>query len=77
MICYLLIRGRNFQQEHYETASCDARKRVRELRKAGFTVTVSALGTQITSVGKVKMTLLSIHNLGDAEIPAPERMGSL
>lgn len=71
-ICYLLVRGRNFQQEHYETASCDSRVRARQLRKLGFTVTVSALGTQVTNVGKIKMTMVTIHNHGDAEIPNPD-----
>ena len=71
MVCYLLVRGRNFQQEHYETASRDARQRARELRKAGFAVSVAALGSQVTSVGKIKMTLVSIHNPGDRVIPNP------
>lgn len=72
MICYLLVRGRNFQQEHYETKSRDARKRARQLRALGFHVSVSAMGPQVTSVGIVKMTMISIHNPGSEEIPNPE-----
>jgi hypothetical protein len=71
MVCYLLVRGRNFQQESYETASRDARKRARELRALGFKVSVSAMGPQVTSVGTVNLTLVSIHNPGTAEIPNP------
>jgi len=71
MVCYLLVRGRNFQQETYETASRDARRRARELRAVGFHVSVSAMGTQVTSVGTVKLTMITIHNPGDAEIPNP------
>ena len=45
MTCYLLVRTRNSQQEHYETAANDARIRARKLRKLGFRVSVSPLGS--------------------------------
>ena len=72
-VCYLLVRTRNSQQEHYETAANDARTRARELRKLGFRVSVSPLGPQVTSVGIVRMTLLTIHDPGEREIPAPTK----
>jgi hypothetical protein len=77
IICYLLVRGRNFQDEHYETASRHARVRAKQLRKLGFKASVSALGPQVTSVGKVNMTMVSIHNPGHGEIPNPDRLERL
>jgi len=75
MICYGLTRTRNSQQEWYETASRHAGKRARLLRKLGFKVTVSAMGDQVTNVGRVRMTILTVHQLGyDDEVPAPERL---
>jgi hypothetical protein len=70
-VCYLSVRTRNSKQEHYETSANDARTRARDLRKLGFRVTVSPLGPQVTNVGTVRMTLLTIHEPGDREIPAP------
>ena len=69
---YLLVRTRNSQQEHYETASRDARKRAAQLRKLGFRVSVSPLGPQVTNLGKVRMTLLTVHDPGEREIPPPK-----
>lgn len=67
--CYLKVRCRNSQDEHYETASRDARVRARQLRKLGFKVVVSPLGPQVTSVGRINMTMLTILNTADLEIP--------
>ena len=74
---YGVVRGANFQQEWYETASKDAGVRTRELRKAGFRVSTQGMGPQVTPVGTVKMTLLSIYSPGDREIPPPERVERL
>ena len=74
MTCYGLVRTRNSQQEWYETSSRDAGKRARQLRKLGLKATVSAMGLQVTDVGTVRMSLLTVHYPGDAEIPTPERM---
>jgi hypothetical protein len=52
--------GRNWTQEMYETASRDARTRAAQLRKLGYRVSVSALGPQVTPVGRVTMTMLTI-----------------
>lgn len=63
--CYGQIRTHTCQQEWYETASRDAGKRAKELRKAGYRVSVEGMGSQVTSVGTIKMTLLTIFNPDD------------
>ena len=64
--CYCMVTNqRTFRQESYETASGDARVRARALRKAGYTVYVEGMGEQVTSVGRVKMTLVTIVNPDD------------
>jgi hypothetical protein len=73
IVCYGIIPFPNSQQEHYETGSGDAYLRAKQLRKLGFQVTVSALGPQVTNVGTVKMTMLTIQSNG-LEIPAPSRI---
>jgi len=77
MICYRLYRGSNWQQEHYESSTRDARKRAARLRSLGFNVTVSALGHQVTNVGLVRMSMITIHNLAAQEVPAPEKLGRI
>ena len=73
--CYGVVRTRTAQDEWYETASRDAGRRARALRKLGFRVLVSSMGSQVTSVGLVKMTLLSVVGLGyDDEVPEPEKV---
>ena len=59
--CYGQVIGRGFLNEWYETASRDAGRRAKVLRKAGFKASVCAMGTQVTNVGYVKMTLVSVH----------------
>jgi hypothetical protein len=70
--CYGRVHGPNWCQEWYETASRDAARRGRELRAAGYIANVSAMGTQVTNVGYVKMTLVDIRpgaNPDTTEIP--------
>jgi hypothetical protein len=80
IICYgHPVRTRNCQQEWYETAARTARKRAMGLRKLGFKVAVSGMGNQVTSVGRVNMTMLTIfltpeQNEAGVEIPNPERI---
>jgi hypothetical protein len=57
-VCFLQVRFHGHVQETYETTSKHAGIRARELRKAGFRVSTCALGSQVTNVGLVKMTLL-------------------
>lgn len=70
--CYQRVGGNGWTQEMYETASRDAGKRARELRKAGYRVTVSGLGSQVTNVGRVNMTMVDIR--GETTPPMPERL---
>lgn len=66
-ICYGQTRCQNSVQEHYESASRHAGIRAKELRKAGFNVITSSLGLQVTNVGLVRMTMLTIS--GDGDLP--------
>ena len=59
-ICYGQITTRNSCQETYETASRHAAIRGRQVRAAGFRAYSSALGLQVTGVGTVKLTMLTI-----------------
>ena len=74
IICYGVYRTRTSQQEWYETSSRDAGRRARQLRKLGFQVFVSGMGPQVTGVGRVNMTLLTVNYPGDADIPKPDRV---
>ena len=60
MTCYGITGNADWCQEVYETASKDAGRRARELRKLGYDVRVGGLGWQVTRVGRVKMTLVHI-----------------
>lgn len=60
-ICYGQTGTATWCQEWYETASRDAGKRARQLRKLGYKVFVSSQGDQITSDGRCKMTLVSVY----------------
>jgi len=67
----LTVRNGDWQQENYETASGNARKRARQLRKLGYKVVVSRPETQITPAGRVKLTMLTVLNADD-NIPMVE-----
>jgi hypothetical protein len=74
--CYLqVITSHTTCQEHYETASRDAGRRARQLRKLGYRVVSSPLGQQVTGLGLVKMTMLSI--VGDVTELPPVRIERL
>ena len=60
MKCYGQINQGNWCQETYETASRDAGRRARQLRKSGFQAHAGVMGSQVTSVGMVKLTMLTI-----------------
>lgn len=63
-----------WHQEWHETAASTATIRSRQLRKAGFTVSVGSMGMQVTPVGLVKLTLLTVHD-HDRELPEPPQNG--
>ena len=75
--CYLLTQGGNWQQETYETASRDAGRRARQLRGLGYRVSVSPLGQQITQVGCIRLTLLTVRDADAALIPPPDKIISI
>lgn len=60
VICYSQSNQGKWCQEYYDTFSGDARKRVKILRKEGYEVTADYMGKQITHIGGVKMTRLTI-----------------
>jgi hypothetical protein len=60
-ICYGQVNQGTWCQEWYETASKDAGLRARSLRKLGYVCHVQAMGSQVTGVGHVKMSLLDIR----------------
>lgn len=60
-ICYLQINNGRWCQEIYETVSRHSRTRAAQLRKAGYQVSVSSMGPQITSIGLIKLTLVDIQ----------------
>ena len=63
-------------QESYETGSGNAGRRARSLRKLGYTVTVSPMGSQVTSHGTAKLTLVDIspgaNHFDTLDIPCTE-----
>jgi hypothetical protein len=64
------VRGRGWIQEWYETGSPELKARASELRKAGYRVSTSAMGSQVTQWGRLKMSLLDIRPgaSGDADL---------
>lgn len=61
MKCYGQVNQGLWCQEWYESSSRDAGRRTRQLRKLGYDAVSSAMGEQVTDVGRVKMTLVDIR----------------
>jgi len=61
MTAMQVINSGRFCQESYETASGDAKKRGTELRKLGYDVTVGSIGPQVTPLGVIRITLVTVH----------------
>jgi hypothetical protein len=57
----MTVNQGNWCQEWYQTASGEARKRAKQLRKLGYAVTSRSMGAQITNAGSMKMTLVNIR----------------
>jgi hypothetical protein len=55
------VNNGSFCQETYETASRDAGKRAKVLRQLGYQVSVSSIGSQISPLGVVKMTMVDVR----------------
>ena len=75
MVCYGVTKGRGWCQEVYGTGSGDAGTRTRELRRLGLKVTSAPMGPQVTRMGVVKLTVVTVH--GDCEVPAPLRVAEI
>lgn len=58
--CSQTNRG-DWCQETYETASRDAGRRAKELRAAGYRVTVSSMGAQVTPLGTIGLTMVDVR----------------
>jgi len=56
----LATNNGRWAQESYETASRDAGRRSRQLRKLGYKVAVGSMGPQVTPVGTVKLTMVTV-----------------
>ena len=56
-----IVNSGNWCQESYETASKQAARRARQLRKLGYDVSVGSIGPQVTRVGMVKTTMVTIR----------------
>lgn len=67
MICYLQVNTGHWCQEAYETASRDTGRRVRQLRRAGYNAVSSPMGLQVTRVGTVKLTIVTITPGGHSD----------
>lgn len=71
-IAHSQVNQGNWCQETYETASRHARIRAKQLRKAGYKVSTSPMGPQVTKVGTVKLTMVHIlpgQNKDTFELP--------
>jgi len=71
MRCYGQTNGFEWTQEMYETASRDAGRRARQLRKAGYRATVCPMGFQVTGVGIVRMTMVDIRGTSEQIMSLP------
>jgi hypothetical protein len=69
--CILRVGTGTWTQETYESASRDAGRRTRQLRKLGFTARSSAMGEQITDMGRIKLTMVNIDHTGGKIPPWP------
>ena len=75
--CMQSVTGRNWTQESYETASGDARRRASDLRKAGYKTTVCSLGSQVTPLGLIKITMVDVRpgiHEDTTELPPVQRV---
>ena len=65
--CLCAVNTGNWCQESYETASRDAGRRARQLRRAGYEVRVEGMGLQVTRLGSLKLTLVDVRPGANAD----------
>lgn len=56
-----VVNNGHFCQESYETATREAGIRAKELRAAGYEVSVGSIGPQVTPLGTIRVTLVTIR----------------
>ncbi len=59
--CCNQVNNGSWCQESYETASRHAAKRAKELRAKGYKVVVFGMGSQVTPLGYLKLTMVDIR----------------
>lgn len=77
MLCLTQVNNGNWCQESYETASRDAGKRTRQLRKMGYVANSSPLGMQVTQYGLIKLTMVDVRpgcNVDTCNLPPATRL---
>lgn len=57
----LVVKGRGWRQESYDSESGDARRRAAQLRRLGYQATASSLGSQVTPLGRMRMSIVTIR----------------
>ena len=64
------VHGRGWIQEWYQTGEAQIKQRATDLRRRGYRVTVSPMGSQATQLGTMKMSLLDIRpgSSGDPDL---------
>ena len=55
------------RQYMFEQGNPETRKVCRELRKAGYHISVSSLGSQVTNYGLVKTTMVTVWDTDESE----------
>ena len=60
-VCFLQVNSGHWCQESYDTQSRDANRRANDLRKLGYKVTVFAMGSQVTKLGLLKLSMVDIR----------------
>jgi len=67
-ILYIDDEGKQQKKEEkmnqlmFEQGNPETRKCCNELRKAGYKISVSSLGYQVTNVGLIKTTMVTVYN---------------
>jgi hypothetical protein len=54
------VNNGRMAQETYQTGDSVIKKRVKELRRQGYKVITDSMGMQVTPLGLMKMTLITI-----------------
>ena len=72
MACINRVGTATWTNEWYETATGEAVERGRKLRKLGYKATVSAMGSQVTDVGLIRLSLVGVRHNGLNPPPWPE-----